>query len=313
MSEIPKLPERLLHDDGKFNLYCLNEIYKTIAYKASIKFLNELKEKIFITAGIWGGQYLIADKEGKARTNIVRLYCLVNLPQNTLFDEKENFEDLMVFYHQSVAIAFLNYGLDFNDPRWGEQIPYTNKKRPTTVLQMWEKNNKLKFFRAFYVWNNRPWVDSVIYDTIRNIKVVKELLNIDKRPVKRPTEEYKFLLQDVLIIFYTLYDALTPDFHEHADPIMKDLMQKFLSGLHDPEAVEEEYLNIYSDGIVYGLEESLEGPYKKAGLDIKDIENWPVEKINWVPRELKESVGRTLTNRFDNFKINLKNNSDLLV
>ena len=310
MSETPKLPQRLLHDDGKFNLYYLNEIYKTLAYKASIKFSKELEEELAITAGIWGGQYLIADKEGKARTNIVRLYCLVNLPQNTLLDKKENFENLMIFYHQSVTNAFSNYGLNFNDPRWGESIPYTNKKRPTTVLQMWEKNNKLKFFRAFYVWNNKPWVDSVIYDTIRNIKVVKELLNIDKRPVKRPTEEYKFLLQDILIIFYTLYDALTTDFHEHADPIMKDLLQKFLAGLKDPELIEEEYLNIYSNGIVYGLEEALEGPYKKAGLDIKNIENWPVEKINWVPQELKENVGRSLTDRFNNFKKNLKSSSN---
>jgi len=89
---------------------------------------------------------------------------------------------------------------------------------------------------------------------------------------------------------------------------MKDLLQKFLAGLKDPEIVEEEYLNIYSNAIVYGLEEALEEPYKKAGLDIKDIESWPVEKINWVPRELKESVGRSLTDRFNNFKTNLKNN-----
>ncbi|SVB25254.1 uncharacterized protein METZ01_LOCUS178108, partial [marine metagenome] len=45
------------------------------------------------------------------------------------------------------------------------------------------------------------------------------------------------------------------------------------------------------------------------GLDINDVENWPVEKINWVPQELKESVGRALTNRFNNFKVNLENNS----
>ena len=105
-----------------------------------------------------------------------------------------------------------------------------------------------------------------------------------------------------------MYDALTPDFHEHADPIMKALLEKFLAGLHDPEAIEEEYLNIYSNAIVYGLEEALEGPYKKEGLDIKDVESWPVEKINWVPQELKENVGRSLTDRFNNFKKNLKNN-----
>ncbi len=306
MSEIPQLPERLLHEDGKFNLYYLNEVYRTIAHKISTQLSNKLQEKILITAGIWGGQYLIANDEGKARTNIVRLYCLVNLPQNTPLDKKDNFEHLMESYHQSVTNTFSNYDLHFINPRWGESIPYTNKKKPTTVLQMWEKNNKLKFFRAFYVWNNMPWIDSVIYDTIRNIKVVKEMLDMNRRPVKRPTEEYKFLLQDVLIIYYTLYDALTSDFQEHADPIMKNLLQKFLGGLKDPEAIEEEYLNLYSNAIVYGLEEALDGPYQKEGLDIKDIENWPIEKINWVPQELKETVGRSLTNKFNKFKKNIK-------
>lgn len=309
MSEAPKLPERLLHNDGKFNLYYLNEIYRTIAYKISIQLSEELQEEIMITAGIWGGQYLIANEEGKARTNIVRLYCLVNLPQNSPLDKKENFERLMVSYHQCITNTFATYGLHFINPRWGEPIPYTNQKRPTTVLQMWEKNNKLKFFRAFYVWNNAPWEDSVIYDTIRNIKVIKELLDINRRPVKKPTEEYKFLLQDVLIIYYTLHSALTPDFLEHAEPIMTELLEKFLNGMHNPEIIEEQYLNLYSNAIVYGLEEALEGPYKKAGLDILSIENWPVEKINWVPQELKENVGRALTDKFKNFERNLKNSS----
>ena len=119
MSETPKLPERLLHDDGKFNLYYLNEVYKTLAYKASIQLSKELQGEFTLTAGIWGGQYLIANEEGKAQTNIVRLYCLVNLPQNTPLDKKENFELLMVFYHQNVTNAFSNYGFNFVDPRWG--------------------------------------------------------------------------------------------------------------------------------------------------------------------------------------------------
>jgi len=48
-------------------------------------------------------------------------------------------------------------------------------------------------------------------------------------------------------------------------------------------------------------------PIKRKGLNIKDVENWPVDKINWVPQELKENVGRALTDRFNNFKTNLKN------
>ena len=114
MSEAPKLPERLLHDDGKFNLYYLNEIYRTIAYKISIQLSEELQEEIMITAGIWGGQYLIANEEGKARTNVVRLYCLVNLPRNTQLDKKESFERLMVLYHQNLSTTFANY----NSLRW---------------------------------------------------------------------------------------------------------------------------------------------------------------------------------------------------
>ena len=309
MSETPHLPESLLHDDGKFNLYYLNEISKAIAYKVSIRLSEELQEEIKITAGIWGGQYLIASDEGKARTNIVRLYSLVNLPQNTLLDKKENFERLVVSYHQIASNSFSSYGLYLVDPRWGQHIPYTNKKRPTTVLQMWEKNNKIKFFRAFYVWNNVPWEDSVIYDTIRNIKVAKELLDISRRPVKKPTDEYKFLLQDVLIIYYTLHSALTSDFREHAEPIMSELMEKFLNGMHDPEIIEEQYLNLYSNAIVHGLEEALEGPYKKEGLDIKNVENWPIDKINWVPQELKENVGQSLIKKFSNFKSNLEKNN----
>ena len=56
MSEIPKLPERLLHDDGKFNLYYLNEVYKTLAYKASIQLSKELQEELTRKAGRWGVQ-----------------------------------------------------------------------------------------------------------------------------------------------------------------------------------------------------------------------------------------------------------------
>ena len=309
MSEAPKLPERLFHDDGKFNLYHLNELYKALAHKISLEISEELQEEITITSGMWGGQYLIANEEGKARTNVVRLYCLVNLPQNTQLDKKENFERLMILYHQNLSNTFATYNLHFVNPRWGKPIPYTNQQRPTTVLQMWEKYNKVKFIRAFYVWNNVPWEDSVIYDTIRNIKVIKELLDINRRPVKRPTDEYKFLLQDVLIVYYTLHGALTPGFREHAEPIMTELLEKFLNGMHDPEIIEEQYLNLYSNAIVHGLEEAMEGPYKRAGLDILSIENWPVEKINWVPQELKENVGRSLTEKFSSFKKNLKKNN----
>ncbi|MCH8156505.1 MAG: hypothetical protein IID18_01925 [Nitrospinae bacterium] len=313
MAEIPKLPESLIHDDGKFNLYQINEIYKVLAHNISHQLSRELKADIPISSGMWGGSYLVANEEGKARTNIVRLYCLVNLPQNSPLDEKENFERLMVLYHQAFSKTFARYDLHFVDPRWGETIPYSNRQRPTTALQMWERNDRVKFLRAFFVWNKATWEDSVIYDTIRNIKVIKELLDLNRRYQPKAPEEYKFLLQDVLIIYYTLRGALTSDFLEHAEPIMTDLLEKFLKGLHDPKIIEELYQNIYKNAIVYGLEESLEGPYKEAGLDILQVEDWPVDKINWVPDALSKKVGQHLTETFLKFKAHLEKNNGRII
>ena len=109
-----------------------------------------------------------------------------------------------------------------------------------------------------------------------------------------------------LIIYYTLQNALTPDFLEHAEPIMTNLLKKFLGGLHDPKMIEELYQDVYKNAIVYGLEESLEGPYKEAGLDIHRVEDWPVDKINWVPDQLKKKVGASLLETFAGFKAHLE-------
>ena len=247
----------------------------------------------------------MAGENGTARTNVVRLYNIVSLPQNTALDDSSIFEQLMETYFQTAKNTFENYGLDFVDPRWGEPIPYTNKIKPTTTLQMWDASKRVKYHRAFFVWNSAPWEESVVYDAIRNIKVLKELLDINQRPGKKTKEELKFLLQDVLITYFTLLPALTPDFVEHAEPIVKELLNHFLRGMHDEEIVEEQFYKVYSNALVYGYEEALEGPYKQEGLDIQQVENWPVEKINWVPQKLKKTLCPYLRDTFTKFKTNL--------
>ena len=77
-----------------------------------------------------------------------------------------------------------------------------------------------------------------IYDMIRNVKVLKELLNTSARPKKKDSSELKFMLQDILITYFTLYSALTPDFVEHAEPIIKDLFNQVVSGMHSEEVIE---------------------------------------------------------------------------
>jgi hypothetical protein len=260
-----------------------------------------------ITAGMWGGSYMVALDDGEARTNVVRLYSIVSLPQNSPLDDKENFEHLMNLYQKNFTNVFRRYGLDLVDPKWGETIPYSNKIRPTTALQMWDTKGRANFVRAFFVWNKASWEESIIYDMIRNIKTLKELLNINTRPAKKESSELKFLLQDVLITYATLRAALTPDFVEHAEPIIKSLFDQFINGLHTEESIEEQYHRVYSSALVYGFEEALLEPYKKENLDIRNVEGWPVDKINYVPNELKEKLVPALQAPWKKFQTTLEN------
>lgn len=258
-----------------------------------------------MTAGMWGGSYMVARNNGEARTNVVRLYSIVNLPQSSPLDEKENFERLMNLYQETFLEVFGYYGLKLVDPQWGEAIPYSNKIRPTTALQMWDTQGRAKFVRAFFVWNRASWEESVIYDMIRNVKTLKELLNLNTRPPKKDSSELKFLLQDVLITYFTLRAALTSDFVEHAEPIIQNLFDQFIKGMHSEESIEEQYHRVYSAALVYGFEEALLEPYKKENLDVRNVEDWPVDKINYVPNELKEKLVPALQAPWIKFESNL--------
>ena len=306
MNKIVKLPDRLYGDDHRINLNHLHETFRAIAGIVSAELRKKHAIDVAITAGMWGGSYLIAGDDGRARTNVVRLYSIVNLPQGSPLDEEKNFERLMEIYHRTFKIVFDGFGLNLTDPRWGEAIPYSNRIRPTTTLQMWDTNGLAKFVRAFFVWNTATWEESIIYDAIRNVLQLKELLNINKRPPKKTKEELKFLLQDILITYFTLQPALSTDFEEHAKPVIAELYDQFLTGLNDLTRVNEQFQNVYNNAIVYGLEEALEGPYQQDHLDIQKIEDWPVEKINWVPEGLKKKLVPHLKNTFSKFKDHLE-------
>ena len=301
------LAGHLYSQNQRINLYYLHNLFKEVSSHISSEMQEKYGLDIPITAGMWGGSYMVALNDGEARTNVVRLYSIVSLPQNSPLDEKENFERLMELYQQNLKKFFGRYGLNLANPKWGEIIPYSNKVRPTTALQMWDTKGKANFIRVFFVWNQASWEESIIYDMIRNIKTLKELLNLNIRPPKKEISELKFLLQDVLITYKTLYAALTPDFIEHAEPIIQNLFDKFIKGLHSEESIEEQYHRVYSSALVYGFEEALLEPYKKDNLDIQNVEDWPVEKINYVPIELKEKLIPALQAPWKKFQMNLEN------
>ena len=79
-------------------------------------------------------------------------------------------------------------------------------------------------------------------------------------------------------------------------------MQAFMEGLHDPENIIELYQMVFNNALIYGFEESLGESFKKQGLDIKAIETWPVEKINWIPEELKEKLIPPIQSIFKGFR-----------
>jgi len=300
------LPGHLYSQNQRINLYYLHNLFKEFAAHISLQMKEIHNLEIPISAGMWGGSYMVALDDGEARTNVVRLYSIVSLPQNGPLDEKENFEKLMQLYQKNFTEVFGRYGLNLVDPKWGEKIPYSNKIRPTTALQMWDTKGRANYVRAFFVWNKASWEESIIYDMIRNIKTLKELLNINTRPPKKESSELKFLLQDVLITYVTLRSALTSEFVEHAEPIINTLFEKFIKGMHTEEIIEEQYHIVYSSALVYGFEEALLEPYKKENLDIRNVEDWPVEKINYVPNELKEKLVPALQAPWKKFQMNLE-------
>ncbi|QPJ64226.1 MAG: hypothetical protein G3M78_01945 [Candidatus Nitrohelix vancouverensis] len=302
----PLAPSGLLvGDDNLINLYYLNELYGKIARHVSGEISHFLGHDIPITSGIWGGTYLIADPTGKCRRRVWRLYSIVNLPQNTPLDEQKNLERLIEFYFKAYISAFKPYDMELDLKMWGGKLPYGCKEKPSFTMHMEDANKRVNWLRCFFVWNQASWEESVIYDLVRIIKEYKQYFNFDRGKVVKDAKDLKYILQDVIIIYRTLEKACHPDFVEHAEPIIADLTQHFMKGLHDAPLIQSLYEKVYDNALIYGYEQALEGPYQEAGLDIRKIEHWPVEKINWVPDALVKSLAPPITQMFEGFRKNL--------
>ena len=296
-------------DDDRINLYYLNELYGNIGKYVSRKILEDFNIDAAISSGIWGGTYLITDDCGKSRRRIWRLYSIFNLPQNTALDKHQNLEKLVSLVCDAFVGAFRPYDMEMELKMWGGKLPFTNKLRPNTTLHMEDNKKRVNWIRAFFVWNHVSWEESVLYDTVRLTRELKTSLDFDRGPVMKDPKELKYLMQDVIITYRTLEKACSPDFIEHAEPIINELTQHFMMGLFDPAHIKELYEMTLNNRLVYGFEEALERPYADAGLDIYKVEDWPPEKINWVPPILKEKLIPPIQKLFSKFKENLEKTS----
>ena len=306
MIEIPTASGPVYSEDNIVNLYYLNELYQEIARYVSIRMRESYGVDLPLTAGVWGGTYLIAHEDGRCKRRVWRFYSIVNLPQNSPLDKKNNLESFIGVYYSTFAEAFRPYGLDLDLKMWGGRLPFSNKAKPSITMHMEDASKKVRWLRAFFVWNTVTWEQSVIHDLVRNIKVLKQSLDLKGKPALSQPDEIKFLMQDVVITYHTIKNACSKDFIEHADPIIMDATNRFLKGLHDPEEIRELYMTIYHNALIYGFEEALEGPFSKSGLDIRKIEYWPVDRINWVPDELQEKLIPPIQKIFSDFKDSLE-------
>ena len=303
---IPYASGPVFTDDDRINLYYLNELYVDIARCVSLKLKESHQLEVPITSGVWGGTYLIADEEGKSKRRIWRLYFIVNLPQNMLLEKRENMEHLVGYYYTSIINAFRPYGLDLDLNMWGGRLPYSNRKKPSLTMHMVDSAKKINWLRGFFIWNLVPWEESIIHDSIRNVKEFREQFNVQKRPImKRDSKEIKYLLQDVIITFRTLEPAFSSEFLESTRPIIHEMVGHFLEGLFDPKLIRELFFKVRDNKLVVGFEKTLQTHYSKDGLSVRRVEDWPVEKINYVPETLKKKLIPPIQNLFASFKTNL--------
>ena len=307
---IPQASGPVFTEDDRINLYYLNELYTDIARCVSLQLKENHQLDIPITSGVWGGTYLIADDDGKSQRRIWRLYCIVNLPQNSPLDQREYMEHLVGYYYISIINAFRPYGLELDLDMWGGRLPYSNRKKPSLTLHMVDASKRVNWLRGFFIWNHVSWEESIIHDAVRNVKEFRENFNVKKKPImKRDWKDIKFLLQDVIITYRTLENAFSPDFQENSQPVIDEMVNHFLEGLFDPALIRELFFKVRENKLIIGFEEALQESYSKENLNVRRVEDWPVEKINYVPEDLKEKLIPPIQNLFASFKSTLDRNN----
>ena len=294
--------------DGRANAVYLNELFDAVARETSARLHRRYRADVPLTAGLWGGSWYFADECGYTRARFRRLYSLVCVPQIPALEHAENYKLVFHHYGKVLAEAFAPYGTALGEVAWGESIHYSNRLYPTISLQMWDANKKIDYVRCFFTYNSAEWEEAYLYETVRHIKQAKEAL--DSRTMAEPPRldgmAIRFQLQDIVIIYCTLEPALSEQAKAVAGPLVERIKTRFAQGINDEDEMRAMNLEAFKSGVIYGYEDAIRDDFAREGLDITNIEEWPMERINRVPESLKAKLIPPLQALFRKFRDNLK-------
>ena len=305
---IPTASGPVFADDGRANSLYLNELFDAVAKETSARLRRRYRAEVPLTGGLWGGSWYFTDERGYTRARFRRLYSLVCVPQIPSLNDAENYNIVFWQYAKVLAEAFTKYGIALEDAQWGESIPYSNRLRPLISLQMWDANKKIDFIRCFFSYNSASWEEAYLYETVRLIQQTKEAL--DSRAMAEPPRlegmAARFQLQDIVILYSTLEPLLSAETKAVAGPLVERIKVRFAQGMNDEDEMRSLNAEAFKSGLIYGYEDAIREEFDKQGLDITKIEEWPVERINRVPENLKVKLVPPLKAIFKGFRDQLK-------
>jgi hypothetical protein len=298
----------LFTPDGRVNAVYLLELFRAVAEETSARLRREYAVDVPLTGGLWGGSWCFADDLGYTRTRFRRLYSLVCVPQIPSLENADNYNLVFWHYSQVLTETFAPYGIALEDARWGERIEYSNRRRPTIALQMWDANKKLDFVRCFFGYNSAEWEEAYLYETLRHVKQAKEALDSRRLAAPPPMDgmALRFQLQDIVILYSTLEPALSDRVKAFAAPLVERIKTRFEQGWCDEDEMRALNAEAFEHGLIYDFEDAVREDFLREGLDITRLEEWPVDRINRVPASLKCKLAPPLRAVFQGFRESLR-------
>jgi len=214
---------------------------------------------------------------------------------------KSGLDGMLRWYIEQTKEVFGVFGIDLEEVGRKEVLPCSNKMLPSIGVALVDRSRRVDFVKLLFVQNQAEWEISIVHDAVRNVKQVGQILD---RRMKDESGKFvsKFVIQDILTIRETLKPCLDSEYLDKTNSMFSELRNGFIQRRLRPEFVWELERGGFFHDFVMICEGILRRYYEPEQLNIREIEEWPAEKINWVPRELARKAGGALVRRVRGFR-----------